>query len=142
MRVTLSRWTIIGALGLGVIIGSASGCRSGASGWSTGAFQTVAPAIQVTAPNGGEAWRRGVKNFIRWNDNLAENVVFDLYKAGDFLKSLNTNSSAGAYQWEVGLDLVPGSDYSIKIRSATNATVFDTSDATFSIIDALLILME
>ncbi len=113
---------------------------AGASGWSTGAFQTVAPAIQVTAPNGGEAWRRGVKNFIRWNDNLAENVVIDLYKAGAFLKSLNTNSSAGAYQWEAGLDLVPASDYSIKIRSATNAPVFDTSDATFSIIDAPTII--
>ncbi len=109
---------------------------AGVSGWSTGAFQTVAPAVQVTTPNGGEAWRRGVKNFIRWNDNLAERVVIDLYKAGDFLKSLNTNSSAGGYQWEAGLDLVPGSDYFIKIRSATNATVFDTSDATFSIIDA------
>jgi hypothetical protein len=109
---------------------------AGASGWSTGAFQTVAPAIQVTTPNGGEAWCRGVKNFIRWNDNLAESIVIDLYKAGVFLKSLNTNSIAGAYQWEVGLDLLPASDYSIKIRSATIATVFDTSDANFSIIDA------
>ena len=31
---------------------------AGVSGWSTGAFQTVAPAVQVTTPNGGEAWRR------------------------------------------------------------------------------------
>ena len=112
---------------------------AGASGWSTGAFQTVAPAIQVTAPNGGEAWRRGVKNFLRWNDNLAESVVLDLYKGGTFLKSLATNSSAGAYQWEVGLDLVPASDYSIKIRSATNAALFDVSDATFSLVDAPVI---
>ncbi len=112
---------------------------AGASGWSTGAFQTVAPTVQVTAPNGGEAWRRGVKNFIRWNDNIAESVVLDLYKAGTFLKSLSTNSSAGAYQWEVGLDLMPASDYSIKIRSANNAALFDVSDATFSIVDAPVI---
>ena len=113
---------------------------AGASGWSTGAFQTVAPAIQVTAPNGSEAWRRGVKHFIRWNDNLAEGVVIDLYKAGAFLKSLNTNSSAGAYEWEAGLDLLPASDYAIRIRSATNAALFDTSDANFSIIDAPTII--
>jgi hypothetical protein len=112
---------------------------AGASGWSTGAFQTVAPAIQVTAPNGGEAWRRGVKNFLRWNDNLAESVVLDLYKGGTFFKSLATNSSAGAYQWEVGLDLAPASDYSIKIRSTTNSALFDMSDTTFSIIDVPVI---
>ena len=58
----------------------------GESGWSTGSFQTVAPRVQVTVPNGGEVWQRGLKYFIQWQDNLAEPVVIDLYKGGVFLQ--------------------------------------------------------
>ena len=105
----------------------------GTSDWSVGAFQTVAPTIVVTAPDGGEAWQRGLKYFIQWNDNLAEDVVIDLYKGGLFLKPLATNASTGAYQWQPGLDLRPGSDYSIKISSTVNPDLFDTSDKPFSI---------
>src|SRR3954452_18225851 len=35
MRIAISRWTILSALGLCLTVGAASGCRSGASGWST-----------------------------------------------------------------------------------------------------------
>lgn len=105
----------------------------GESDWSVGSFQTVAPLIQVTAPNGGEAWQRGLKYFVRWKDNLAGDVVIELYKGGAFLKAIATNASTGAYQWEVGLDLAPGNDYAVKIHSATNAVVSDLSDAPFHI---------
>jgi hypothetical protein len=89
--------------------------------------------IKVTAPNGGEAWQRGLKYFIQWQDDIAENVVIDLYKSGVFLTSLATNAPTGAYLWQVGLDLVPGDDYSIKISSVTNGALFDTSDMPFNI---------
>ena len=105
----------------------------GTSDWSAGAFQTVAPMIVLTVPNGGEAWQRGLKYFIQWNDNLAEDAVLDLYKGGVFLRSLATNASTGAYRWQVGLDLVPGNDYSIKISSATHGELFDSSDRPFNL---------
>jgi hypothetical protein len=89
--------------------------------------------IKVTAPNGGEAWQRGLEYFIQWQDNIAENVVIDLYKSGVFLKSLATNAPTGAYLWPIGLDLVPGSDYSIKISSAANGDLFGSSDMPFNI---------
>jgi len=111
----------------------------GASDWSVGSFVTVAPAVQVTAPNGDEVWPRGQQRFIQWRDNLAEDVVIDLYKGGVFLQSLTTNYSAGAYEWEVGLNLVPGDDYSIRVSSATNPALSDLSDLPFSIVDAPLI---
>jgi hypothetical protein len=105
----------------------------GTSDWLSGAFQTLAPMIKVTVPNGGEAWQRGLKYFIQWQDNIAENVVIDLYKSGVFLKSLATNALTGAFQWQIGLNLVPGNDYSIKISSATNGSLFGTSDMPFNI---------
>ncbi len=110
---------------------------AGVSDWATNAFATVPPQVHVTAANGGEAWQRGLKYFIQWDDNLLENVAIELYKGGSFVKNITTNApSTVSYKWAIDLELPPGSDYSLKIRSATNAAVFDTSDATFSIVDA------
>jgi hypothetical protein len=109
----------------------------GSSAWSTGAFQTVPPAIAITFPNGGEALRRGVSYFVRWTDNLSENVNISLHKGGTFIKSIATNAPGnGAAQWQVGFDLAPGSDYSIQISSVTDDTLAVSSAANFSIVDA------
>jgi hypothetical protein len=105
----------------------------GTGEWSTGSFETVPPMIIVTAPNGGEQWRRGLDFFIRWSDNIDEDVVLELYKGGTFVRTIRTFSSIGAYEWEVDLDLEPGCDYSIKIKSSENEAIFDMSDDTFAI---------
>jgi hypothetical protein len=111
--------------------------EGGESDWSVGSFQTVPPFVTVTFPQGGEALQRGKQYFIRWNDNIAENVILELYKGGVLAKTIATNApSSGAYAWLVGVDLAPGNDYAIKISSATNAALFALSAATFSIIDA------
>jgi hypothetical protein len=108
--------------------------NAGSSDWATGSFQTVAPFITVTSPNGGEMWRRGLKYFVQWQGNIGENVVIDLYKAGVYVSTIASNApSTGAYQWPVGLGLTPGSDYTIRISSSTNPALFDTSDSPFSI---------
>ncbi len=52
----------------------------GASDWSAGSFSAVAASLNVMFPNGGEALQRGLKYFIRWNDNLAESVNLELYQ--------------------------------------------------------------
>ena len=103
------------------------------SDWSTGSFSTVAPMVEVTAPNGGENWRRGLDYFIKWNDNIAEDVVIELYKDEVLVETIGTFPSDRAYEWEVGLALEPGCDYSIKVKSSTNGAIFDESDNTFSI---------
>jgi len=60
--------------------------------------------------------QRGLKYFIRWSDNIAENVNIDLYKGGVFSKGIATNiTSIGAFQWQIGFDIAPGSDYTIKV---------------------------
>lgn len=106
---------------------------AGPSDWATGSFQTVAPFLALTSPNGGELWRRGLKYFVQWQGNIGENVVIDLYKAGAFVATITNAPDTGAYQWQVGLDLVPGNDYTIRISSATNSALFADSVAPFSI---------
>jgi hypothetical protein len=114
--------------------------EGGQSDWAVGSFNTVPPSIGLAFPKGGEALQRGLTYFIRWHDNLAENITLGLYKGGVFIKTIATNApSTGAYSWQLGFDLSPGSDYSIRISSATNAALFALSAANFSIIDAPLI---
>ena len=104
----------------------------GDSDWSIGSFATVPPMVEVTAPNGGEQWQRGLEYFIKWNDNIAEDVVIELYKGETLVETIGTVPSDRAYEWEVGLGLEPGC-YSIKVKSSTNGALFDTSDNVFSI---------
>ena len=107
--------------------------NGGNSGWSTGSFATVPPMVEVTAPNGGENWQRGQEYFIKWNDNIAEDVVIELYKDDTLVETIGTVPSDRAYEWEVGLALEPGCDYSIKVKSSTNGALLDDSDGLFSI---------
>ena len=109
----------------------------GVSDWSAGDFLTTAPLLRMKAPNGGEAWRRGIANFIQWSNNLAENVTIDLYKGGVFTRNLATNvSNNGAIKWTIPFTVSPGRDYSIRISSITNSAMSDASDFPFSIVDA------
>ncbi|MHC4512052.1 MAG: Ser-Thr-rich GPI-anchored membrane family protein [Planctomycetota bacterium] len=107
--------------------------QAGTSEWSEDSFETVPPMVQVTVPDGGEQWQRGLEYFILWDDNLSEDVVIELYKGDSLLRTIKTTASTGAYAWEVGLDLGPGSDYSIKVKSSADETLFDMSDNTFTI---------
>jgi len=105
----------------------------GTSEWSASSFDTVPPMVEVTVPNDGEQWQRGLEYFIQWHDNLSEDVVIELAKGDSLLQVIDTVPSTGAYKWEVGLDLEPGSDYSIKVKSSADAALFDTSDSAFNI---------
>jgi hypothetical protein len=105
--------------------------EGGTSEWASGSFATVPPMIQVTVPNGGQAWKRGLSYFVQWDDNLSEDVVLELYKADALVKTIATTPSTGAYNWAIDLDLQPGCDYSIQVKSSTNAALFDRSDKPF-----------
>ena len=105
----------------------------GTSEWSASSFETVPPMLKVTVPNGGEQRQRGVEYFIQWRDNLSEDVVIELAKGDSSLQVIDTVPSTGAYKWEVGLDIEPSSDYSIKVKSSADEALFDMSDNTFNI---------
>jgi hypothetical protein len=111
----------------------------GVSDWATNSFATVPPMVQVLAPNGGENWRRGQAYFLQWNDNLLENAVLELYQGASLASAVATVSGTVSYKWLIPADLPPGRDYSLKVRSATNATLYDLSDQPFSIVDSPVI---
>ena len=108
----------------------------GTSPWSAGTFATVPPAIQVTAPNGGEAWVRGKLNFIKFQDNVPGNVGILLYKGGTLLGPLSSSTAGtGGFRWTISRTLTPGPDYTIQITSTTDSTLTSRSAAAFSIVD-------
>ena len=108
---------------------------SGTGEWANASFTAVAPAIEVTSPNGGEEWRKGLSYFIQWNFNMDDEVAIDLYIDTLFVKTIATVSGSQAYEWEVDLTLRPGTNYLIKVRSTEDNTISDTSDSYFSITD-------
>jgi len=110
---------------------------AGTSEWTEPAlFYTIAPFVQVTVPNGGESWQRGLEYFIRWEDNLNEEVSLELYQGDQFVSVIDTVESNGAYKWEVPLDLPLAEDYLIRIKSSENQEIIDLSDVEFSIVDS------
>ncbi|MHA2100161.1 MAG: Ser-Thr-rich GPI-anchored membrane family protein, partial [Candidatus Kariarchaeaceae archaeon] len=90
--------------------------------------------ITITSPNGGESWQAGSSQVISWNDNLSENVKIELFKGGALHSTISISTpSDGDRNWDIPLALASGSDYTIKITSVDSATVFDFSDANFTI---------
>ncbi|MEJ2196146.1 MAG: Ser-Thr-rich GPI-anchored membrane family protein [Ignavibacteriaceae bacterium] len=104
--------------------------------YSNSNFTIVGKEITITAPNGGESQTKGETYFITWDDNLSGNVEILLFKGG-ILKDLIENStpSDGIYTWQVSSNLPSGSDYQIKIASLEESSIFDFSDAEFTISD-------
>ncbi|MEJ2196268.1 MAG: Ser-Thr-rich GPI-anchored membrane family protein [Ignavibacteriaceae bacterium] len=101
-------------------------------------FTIVGKEITVTAPNGGESLTKGKTYFITWEDNLSGNIEILLYKGG-ILQDLVENStpSDGSYTWQISSNLPSGSDYQIKIASLEESSIFDFSDAEFTISDVV-----
>mgnify|MGYP001454341463 CR=1 FL=1 len=95
---------------------------------------SAVPTISVSSPNGSESWQMGSSQSIKWTDNISENVKIDLYKAGDFNSTIsNTTSSDGSYSWTIPTILTAGTDYKIRISGVTTTTLYDESNANFTI---------
>ena len=54
-------------------------------------------------------------------------MIIDLYKGGVIAETIATAPSNRTYEWQV-LGLEDGKDYSIRITSSTNATLYDETD--------------
>ncbi|MCX6245033.1 MAG: hypothetical protein NTU98_10050 [Bacteroidetes bacterium] len=110
---------------------------------------TISPgSITVISPNGGEVWQKGTTHLITWTDNVCENVRIELWKGGVYNSLITASTpSTGSYYWAIPNNntLVNGNDYKIKImvplNSGTATTVYDFSNANFTIGSQCLILL-
>jgi outer membrane protein assembly factor BamB len=94
--------------------------------------------ISVTAPNGGQTWKRGSTQTIMWiySGSPGSNVKIDLLKGSTVNRVINASTpigskGSGTYSWKVPAAQATGADYKIRITSTTGKT--DMSNAVFAI---------
>ena len=105
------------------------------------AAEATSPAsITITAPNGGETWKRGTTQTIRWSytGSPGSTVKIVLLKAGvevgTIIASTSTGSSGtGSYSWPIASTGTTGSDYKVSVQSISLPTVKDTSNSNFNL---------
>ena len=101
---------------------------------SIGAPPGLAKAsITVTVPNGGEKWKRGTTQTIKWKKvgSTGSSVKIELLNGtvATLIKSGAPNS--GSFKWTIKPTQAVGTTY--KIRITSNSAIKDTSNANFSI---------
>ncbi|MEW6419944.1 MAG: choice-of-anchor D domain-containing protein [Nitrospirota bacterium] len=103
-------------------------------------FTIIAATITVTVPNGGESWKAGTTQTIRWTytANPGSNVKIELLKGGSLNKTIKSSTSIGSggnglYNWAIPSNQTAGTDYKIRITSTSSSTINDTSDNNFII---------
>ena len=92
------------------------------------------PEVTLISPNGGESLEVGGSYTITWDDNFDDNISLKLYRGGVFAATLESSTqSDGSYTWNIPADIEERNDYKIKITNLGQSTVYDYSDAYFSI---------
>lgn len=92
-------------------------------------------SVIVTAPNGGETFTAGTSATVTWSSDIAGNVRITLLKNGLHYALISSSTpNDGTHPWLIPAGLAPGTEYAVKVASATNFLLFDVSDAYFSII--------
>ena len=97
-------------------------------------FNLGAPTfVKVRAPNGGETYTAGAKVNIKWQDNLGGPVRIELWRQGQYDRTLFTSTpSDGKAVWTVPAGLPPG-NYKLQIINLADETVQDGSNQNFRI---------
>jgi len=95
------------------------------------------PAITVTAPDANSIWQKNSGHAIQWTSqgDIGSNVQIRIYKGGSYQQTLAASTpNDGSFAWIVSTSLAAGSDYQIRITSATVSSADDYSD-NFTIAD-------
>ncbi|RZL38827.1 MAG: hypothetical protein EOP35_04955, partial [Rubrivivax sp.] len=100
-------------------------------------FASLSPAVyvRVMTPNGGETVAEGETFTVRWrSDGFTGNVNLDISRDGSNWLSVSANeANDGVFDWTPGSGQFPGGDYVLRVSSASQPAVKDTSDATFNL---------
>lgn len=109
--------------------------RAGTHGRGMWETETVAPALTVLTPNGGESWSAGFSNTITWGTGgLGGNVAIEVnrtYPNGSWDTIIASTANDGSHSW-----LVTGpatTTARIRVRHLTQAEMTDESNGNFTI---------
>ena len=106
---------------------------------SDGPFTIAGPTILVTVPNGGETFHVGSTLPMNWtyHGNPGSTVNIEVIKGGATLKTLPGipigSSGSGSYSVTIPASTPLGTDYKIRVTSASTPTCTDTSNGSFAI---------
>jgi len=108
--------------------------------FTIGSTYVPPPSIVVTSPNGGESWSARSTKTVTWNytGNPGNYLKIELLKAGAVVRTITSYASKGSngigsYNWTIPSTQTKGSDYKIRITSASNGSVTDIGDNYFTI---------
>ncbi len=112
----------------------------GAASVQPGAVTVQPGAVTVTAPSGGENWRVGTTHAITWSytGNPGSLVQILLLKQRRWYTTISSSTSvgsagSGSFKWTIPSGVPAGNDYSVQVKSTSNAAITDTSSADFTV---------
>ena len=103
-------------------------------------FPTVSASIKVKKPNGGETWTLGSKAKVTWTStgDVGTDVTIELWQNGQKVGKLKGSTPNDGKQ-NVKLKptkIAAGTGYTVKVKSVSNPSISDESNAGFTIVDA------
>ena len=92
--------------------------------------------IAVTSPNGGESWKEGTAQTIRWDSNYSDSVRVDLSRDGgvSWKEIARTKAYYEKYDWTV--PNIPSATSLFRVTDTKYPDVTDRSDAVFTLLGA------
>ena len=98
-------------------------------------YQGTTGDIIVISPNGGENWCLSLTHNIIWSTSDAGSYVkIELYESAYLYKTISSSTSNdGSYNWLFPSSYTASSNYRIKITDTSNSSIYDFSDAFFTL---------
>jgi len=98
--------------------------------------QFILSSLKVTSPNGGENWQAGTTKTITWQSstNIANvRIQYSTDNGGSWNLVADTTASLQTYNWVIPFSINASTNAKIKIYDLAEPTIFDISDAVFTI---------
>jgi hypothetical protein len=112
-----------------------------AAGPYTQAESTPPVTVTLVSPNGFEQWKLGTTHNISWTHvsvGLLVNIKLYRVSTDTYTTIISGAANTGGYSWSIPdnpvVGLVAGNDYKIYIEDASNSSIHDFSDSTFSLL--------
>lgn len=101
------------------------------------------PTVTLGSPNGGEQWHLLLPHAVTWADNFGGAVNIALYHNGVYHATIASNTpSDGETLWVPDISLAPGAGHTVRVTSVINPSIYDESNAPFTLLPAALIARD